>query len=316
MSISDELKNYNGSAKKPNNFDEFWDNKLNEIQNHNFEYEIVKKELSSKVADFYDLWFMAIDGAKIHAQLITPKNLTQKYCGIIQFHGYHCDSGDWVDKIGAVAEGSVVLALDCRGQGGPSEDNTSTFGMTMKGLIVRGIEEGYENLYYVRQYLDLASATKILMALDYVDEAEITARGASQGGGLAVACAALVPNIKKVVATYPFLSDFRKAYEIGAQSSAFEEIPYWFQFRDPLHLREEWFFNQLEYIDIQNLAPRIKAKVQWIYGGIDTVVPPITQMATYNKIKSEKSLYVLPEYGHEYLPGISDYLLGKDKKTY
>nr|WP_234922803.1 acetylxylan esterase [Lactococcus cremoris] len=249
-----------------------------------------------------------MDGAKIHAQLIVPKNLNQKYPAIIQFHGYHCDSGDWVDKIGIVAEGNVVLALDCRGQGGLSQDNTETSGMTLKGLIVRGIDEGYGNLYYVRQFMDLMSATKILANFDFVDETNISAQGASQGGGLAIACAALSPLIKKVTATYPFLSDYRKAYELGAEESAFEELPYWFQFKDPLHQKEDWFFNQLEYIDIQNLAPRIRAEVIWILGGKDTVVPPITQMAAYNKIQSKKTLYVLPEYGHEYLPKISDWL--------
>lgn len=70
--------------------------------------------------------------------------MKEKHPAILQFHGYHCDSGDWVDKIGIVAEGNVVLALDCRGQGGLSQDNSQTFGMTMKGLIVRGIDEGYE----------------------------------------------------------------------------------------------------------------------------------------------------------------------------
>nr|WP_311735911.1 acetylxylan esterase [Lactococcus cremoris] len=237
------------------------------------------------MAHFYHLWFKAIDGAKIHAQLIVPKNLNKKYPAIIQFHGYHCDSGDWVDKIGIVAEGNVVLALDCRGQGGLSQDNTETSGMTLKGLIVRGIDEGYGNLYYVRQFMDLMSATKILANFDFVDETNISAQGASQGGGLAIACAALSPLIKKVTATYPFLSDYRKAYELGAEESAFEELPYWFQFKDPLHQKEDWFFNQLEYIDIQNLAPRIRAEVIWILGGKDTVVGSVAKF-------SDKSILV------------------------
>lgn len=311
MKIPQEWQDYSGMAKKPADFDEFWNRNLSQIESHHFDYTLEPKELHSNIADFFELWFTAVDGAKIHAQLICPKDLTKKYPGILQFHGYHTDSGDWVDKIGAAAEGNVVLALDCRGQGGPSQDITVTSGQTMKGLIIRGIEEGYQNLYYVRQYLDLASAAKILMNFDFVDESNITARGASQGGGLSIACAALVPQIKSVIATYPFLSDFRKAYQLGAQTSAFEEIPYWFQYRDPLHLREDWFFDQLEYIDIQNLAPRIKAKVIWILGGLDTVVPPMTQMAAYNKIQSDKQLFVLPEYGHEYLPKISDYLIEK-----
>lgn len=102
-----------------------------------------------------------------------------------------------MDKIGIVAEGNVVLALDCRGQGGLSQDNTETSGMTLKGLIVRGIDEGYGNLYYVRQFMDLMSATKILANFDFVDETNISAQGASQGGGLAIACAAALSSYKK-----------------------------------------------------------------------------------------------------------------------
>lgn len=41
------------------------------------------------------------------------------------------------------------------------------------------------------------SATKILSEFDFVDETDISTQGASQGGGLAIACAALSPLIKK-----------------------------------------------------------------------------------------------------------------------
>lgn len=217
MTKINNWQDYQGSSLKPEDFDKFWDEKINLVSNHQFEFELIEKNLSSKVVNFYHLWFTSIDGAKIHAQLIVTKNLKEKYPAILQFHGYHCDSGDWVDKIGIVAEGNVVLALDCRGQGGLSQDNIQTMGMTMKGLIVRGIDEGYENLYYVRQFMDLITATKILSEFDFVDETNISAQGASQGGALAVACAALSPLIKKVTATYPFLSDYRKAYELGAE---------------------------------------------------------------------------------------------------
>ncbi|KAF1296414.1 acetylesterase [Enterococcus sp. JM4C] len=304
----DEWKNYQGLGKKPANFDTFWETQLKKMEETGLDYELVPFDLASSVADAYHLYFTGVGGAKVHCQLLLPKNKKGKHKGLIQFHGYHTNSGDWQDKIGWVAEGFVVLAMDARGQGGLSEDNSQTAGTVTKGLIIRGVEEGPENLYYVRVFLDTAKATKILMSLEEVDEENIYAQGASQGGGLTIACAALVPEIKKVIATYPFLSDYRKAYQMGAQTSAFEEIPYWFQFRDPLHEQEEEFFNTLEYIDIQHLAPRIQADVYWLMGLQDTIVPPETQLATYNKILSQKSLYTLPEYGHEYLPKISDQL--------
>jgi cephalosporin-C deacetylase len=196
--------------------------------------------------------------------------------------------------------------MDARGQGGPSIDKTQTKGGLLKGLIIRGVEDGKDNLYYKRVFLDTAQAARILRDLEYVDSEKIYATGASQGGALTIACAGLSPFIKKVIVVYPFLSDYRKAYELGAQTSAFEEIPYWFQFRDPLHKRHDEIFDTLEYVDIQHLANRIQAETHWIVGLLDEVVPPQTQMATYNKIESKKFLYTLPEYGHEYLPKISD----------
>ena len=143
-----------------------------------------------------------------------------------------------------------------------------------------------------------------------MDETRIYAQGASQGGGLTIACAGLVPDLYRVYVTFPFLSDYRKAYALGAQTSAFEEIPYWFQSRDPLHKREKEVFDTLEYIDIQHFTCTSRPKSVGIVGLPDHVVPPITQMATYNKINAKKQLIELPEYGHEYLPKVSDQLRG------
>ena len=46
------------------------------------------------------------------------------------FHGYRGNSGDlprlfwgWTDKLGYAAAGFTVAAMDCRGQGGLSEDS-------------------------------------------------------------------------------------------------------------------------------------------------------------------------------------------------
>lgn len=308
----EELKKYTGKAQSPQDFDDYWQKALAEMNALPLDYEVVPVNIPSRVANAYNLYFQGVKGARIHCQLILPKNYdsSTKHKGIVMFHGYHCDSGDFQDKFIWAAEGFVVLALDARGQGGLSQDTTQTSGDVMKGLIIRGMEEGPDNLYYRSVYLDTAQAVKILMNYPGVDSKRIYAMGASQGGGLAIACAGLVPEIYRVQVSYPFLSDFRKAYELGAQTSAFEEIPYWFQFRDPLHKHEEEIFNTLEYIDIQNLAKNIRAEVYWSIGLQDTVVPPITQFAAYNKIKSSKHLMILPEYGHEYLPKIGDELRG------
>ena len=302
-----EWDDYQGSGIKPPDFDIFWEDGLREMEALPLDYILEPVAIPSQVANFYHLTFKGVGGATVHCQLITPKETAgKKLKGMLQFHGYHTDSGDFQDKIGWAAEGFVVLALDARGQGGLSQDCTQTNGGIMKGLIIRGMEEGKGNLYFRQVFLDTAHAARILKEMAFVDETRIYAQGASQGGGLTIACAGLVPDLYRIYVSYPFLSDYRKAYALGAQTSAFEEIPYWFQFRDPLHKRETEVFDTLEYIDIQHFAPRIKAEVCWVIGMQDTIVPPVTQMATYNKLTSKKQLIVLPEYGHEYLPKVSD----------
>ena len=63
---------------------------------------------------------------------------------------------------------------------------------------------------------------------------------------------------------------------------------------------------RLGYIDAQFLAPRIRGEILMAVGLMDTVCPPSTQFAAYNKITSKKDLVIYPDYGHEGLPGIND----------
>ena len=63
-------------------------------------------------------------------------------------------------------------------------------------------------------------------------------------------------------------------------------------------------------IDNQHLAPRIRARVHMTTAMMDTICPPSTQFAAYNKIDSEKDMTIYPDFGHEDLPGLADRLLG------
>ncbi len=305
-----QYQNYLGSGIKPANFDEFWDKQLEELEQLPLDYELERVEIPSRVADFYNLYFIGVEGARVRCQYVCPKQVNEKIPGMLMFHGYHGDSGDFGDKVSWAAEGFSVLAMDCRGQGGLSENNSKVKGTTMKGLIIRGVEEGPESLYFRSVFLDTVQAARILMSMDEVNEEEIYIQGASQGGALSLICAALEPRVKKVVAQYPFLSDYRKAFEFNITSSAYEELHYWFRFRDPMHEREEEFFNTLEYIDLQHFAPRIKAEVKWAIALEDDVCYPAQQFAVYNQITSPKEMIIFPEYGHEYLPKLGDRVKG------
>ncbi|MFT9004907.1 MAG: acetylxylan esterase [Liquorilactobacillus hordei] len=304
--MENKYSNYMGIGEKPIDFDEFWENGVSEVQQRGVGFKLNQVNIPSNIANFYDLYFNGVGNAQVHCQLLVPKVIKKKHKAMLIFHGYHCDAGDYTSKISWVAEGFVVMAMDCRGQGGQSTYADTVKGDVLKGLLIRGIEE--ENparLYYRNVYLDTVQAVNILKSLEYVNEKKIFLQGVSQGGGLAIACAGLIPDIYKVQVCYPFLSDFKKAFKLGDQT-AFSELQYWFRYRDPLHVKEKEVFDTLEYIDIKYFAENIKAEVKWAMGLDDQVVPPETQMAAFNRIKSSKELVMLPEYGHEYLPKVMD----------
>jgi len=144
------------------------------------------------------------------------------------------------------------------------------------------------------------------MEMPEVDANRVGATGGSQGGGLTLACAALEPRIARAAPIYPFLCDYLRVWEMDLAVGAYEELKTHFRLFDPRHDRENDLFTRLGYIDAQHLAPRIKAKTLMLTGLMDTICPPSTQFAAYNKIPAPKDMVIYPDFGHEGLPGGGD----------
>lgn len=194
--------------------------------------------------------------------------------------------------------------MDVRGQGGTSQDFTSGFGSTAVGQLIAGVDGQAEDMTFLKVYKDIICMVRLVQSLDFTDPAEMMVHGASQGGGLSLVTAALFPEIRKAAVAFPFLADFRKACELGG--TAYEELPWFFRYFDPLHEREEELYRRLAYIDVKNFAPSVKAEVIMATGLKDDVCPPPTQYAVYNNLTCPKKLYLYPDFGHEDLPGYTD----------
>lgn len=302
----EELRVYTGTNPRPADFDAFWDDGLAEMRALPLDSELIPASFSSPVADCFDLYFTGTGGARVHAHYLRPKDAAAPHPAVLMFHGYTGNVGDWYEKLGYAASGFSVFALDCRGQGGASEDVGGVKGTTYRGHIIRGLDDAPHKLLYRDIFLDTARLAAIAMNAEEVDERRVAAMGASQGGALTVACAALEPRVVRLAPQYPFLSDYRRVWEMDLAKQAYEELTYYFRMFDPTHAREEEVFTRLGYIDIQFLAPRIRGEVLWGMGQMDQVCPPSTQFAAYNRISSNKELVLYPDFGHEGLPGFRD----------
>lgn len=302
----EKLRAYQGRNPRPADFDAFWDRSLAEMRALDPQVEMSPHPLRAAFAECFDLFFTGVGGARVHAQYLRPKDAPAPHPAVVMFHGYSGNAGDWVGKLGFVAQGFSVAALDCRGQGGLSQDVGGVTGTTHRGHIIRGLGDAPDKLLFRQIYLDGAQLAGLLMAMPEVDPARVGATGGSQGGGLTLACAALEPRIARAAAVYPFLCDFQRVWEMDLAANAYEELRWFFRAFDPLHERETELFTRLGYIDCQHLAPRIRARVQMHVGLMDQVCPPSTQFAAYNKITAEKAMVMYPDYGHEALPGKDD----------
>lgn len=139
-----------------------------------------------------------------------------------------------------------------------------------------------------------------------VDASRVGATGGSQGGALTVACAALEPRIKRAAPVFPFLSDYKRVWQMDQAVNAYAELKEFFRHFDPRHENEDAAFEALGYVDIQHIAGRIQGEILWFTGLMDQICPPSTQFAAYNKITAPKSMVVYPDFGHEGLPGGND----------
>ncbi len=303
-----ELKTYLGRNPRPADHDAYWAAALKELDATDPKPELVpSKEIAPRHSEAFDLWFTGVGGARVYAKYVRPKKSSGKNPAVLQFHGYTGSSGDFASRLAWSGEGLCVAAMDCRGQGGRSEDIGGVKGTTYRGQIIRGLDDpDPTKLLYRQIFLDTAQLARVVMGFPEVDATRVGAMGGSQGGALTLACAALEPRIKRAAPLFPFLCDYQRVWEMDLAKDAYEELRTWVRQFDPLHAREPEVFTKLGYIDCQFLAPRIKAEVLMFVGLMDTICPPSSQFAAYNKITSKKDLVIYPDYGHEGLPGESD----------
>ena len=305
----EKLYTYQGLNPKPADLDAFWDAALAEMRSLDAQVELVPAEFQVPFAECFHMYFTGVGGARVHAKLVRPKAAKAPHPAVLMFHGYTGDSGDFSDKLAYVAAGFTVAALDCRGQGGLSEDTGGVTGNTQHGHIIRGLDDALngqpEKLLYRQIFLDCAQMAKIVLEMPDVDPKRVGATGGSQGGALTVACIGLEPRIKRAAPVFPFLSDYKRVWDMDQAKDAYSELKEFFRHFDPRHEKEDAIFEKLGYIDIQFLAPRIRANVLWAVGLMDTICPPSSQFAAYNKITSQKALDIYPDFGHEGLPGLN-----------
>lgn len=301
---------YMGTNPKPPDFDAFWDARMDEADQVPLQYSLTPSAIPSfDACEYLDLWFTGMRGARLYAKYVKPKSEDAAPL-VLQFHGYPGASRSWLEQSSFAGMGCALIAMDCPGQGGRGEDPGGYAGTTVSGHLVAGLDGDPRDMYYVRLYQNIRVLCRIARTLPGIDLARVYINGASQGGALGIVCAALNPDLpRKAAILYPFLSDFQKVWELGADAIAYEGLRYYSRWFDPGGDRTVDIFTKLGYIDAHHFAGRVRCEVLFGTGLADTVCPPITQYAVFNHLRCRKRHILYPDFGHEEIQAFDDMLL-------
>ena len=225
---------------------------------------------------------------------IVPTAIDPALPTLVVYHGYSGSKGWPVDHLAWALQGCRVFAVDTRGQDGDTPDNAIYPSGSAIGHMTKGIADP-ETYYYKYAYLDCLRALTFVRAQTGVTTIALT--GASQGGGLSIAVAALDrgADIVAVMPDVPFLCHFERALDMFSAGPYDELISYWR--RHPETVTNDQ--RTLSYFDGTNLAPDITAPVLMSIGLLDDVCPPSTGYATFAHIAAPKELRVYPFNRHE-----------------
>ncbi len=144
--------------------------------------------------------------------------------------------------------------------------------------------------YYQGAYADTMRGIDYLVSRPDIDAARIGLAGTSQGGGIALAVAALDPRVKAVVAHVPFLCDLRQS-AVTPKCLVKDLL-------DRAGCNHEAALRTLDYFDPLQLAPDLRGPALISAGGKDETCPAATIRAVFDRIPGTKSLMVYPDLPH------------------
>lgn len=308
-----ELEACRGKNPIPADFDEFWAARIAEADAVPLDYEILPSDQIPELGSctYYDLYFTGMEGARVYAKYAVPKVPGDGPAPLVlQFHGYPGCTRSWAEQSSWPGIGCAILSMDNPGQGGRSEDVGGFKGTTVSGHLIAGVDGGPENLYYVRLYQDQHILCRIVRELEGIDLSRVYVNGSSQGGGMGIACCALNPDlVNRASILYPFLSDFREVWELGADEIAYDGIRYYSRWFDADGERADEWFATLGYVDSLSFAHLVRCPVLFGTGLADVVCPPETQFAVYNALTCPKKHLLYPDFGHEEIQAFDDQII-------
>jgi cephalosporin-C deacetylase len=268
-------------------FAEFWQRAKAELATVDPQFRMLRVDsLCTDKKNVYLVEMRSLGNALIRGWYQVPVK-PGTYPAIMQVPGY---SSIMVPSYVNYGDDIIGFGLNIRGHGNSTDDVNPGF----PGYILTNLHDK-EKYIYRGAYMDCVRGIDFLYSRPEIDKSRIAVEGASQGGALTFATAALNNDRIAVCAPQvPFLSDFRDYFRVATwPGNEFVELV-----ENQKKLTWDQVFYTLSYFDIKNLAHMIKTPMIMGVGLIDDVCPPHINFAAYNLVTAEKKYIVYPKAGH------------------
>jgi cephalosporin-C deacetylase len=294
----EQLRDYAPDLDEPSDLDAFWARTLEESRKLAVPPNFEPVATGLALVETADVTYSGFGGEPVRAWLHMPRGAREGLPAVVRYQGYGGGRG-LAHEVGLWAlAGFASLVTDTRGQGsawspGDTPDPAGS-GPAHPGFMTRGIGDP-ATYYYRRVFTDAAMAIDAVRSHPLVDAKRVAVTGASQGGGVSLAVAALVPDLAAVMADVPFLCDFRRATWVAPSDPYGEIVRYLKVHRDQV----QRIFSTLAYFDCATLAKRATAPALFSVSLMDQICPPSTVYAAYNHYAGPKEMVEYQFNDHE-----------------
>lgn len=296
----DQLETYRPMRDEPADFESFWQETLAEARSHPLAPRFQAVDFALRTVEAFDVTFNGYGGQPIRGWLLLPRHRTAPLPCVVEYIGYGGGRGFPTNWLVWASAGFAHLVMDTRGQGSmwahgdtpdvePEGSNPQAPGFMTRGIL------NPRTYYYRRVYTDAVRAVEAAASHDAVDASRIAVTGGSQGGGITLAAAALMPTVRAALPDVPFLCHFRRATTLINTPPYVEIVNYNKVHRDQV----AQVFHTLSYFDGMNMAVRSTAPSLFSVGLMDDTCPPSTVYAAYNYYAGPKGIHVYEFNQHE-----------------
>jgi cephalosporin-C deacetylase len=300
----EQLRVYCPERSEPADFDAFWSDTLAETRRYPLDarFEPYDERSLLRTLHVWDVTFNGYGGQPIKGWLLLPKeHAGERLPCVVEYLGYGGGRSFPIEWLAYASCGYAHFVMDTRGQGSAwSSGDTPDleplgFPPQSPGFRTRGLP--YKERYYHRRlFTDAVRAVEAARAYPQVDPQRVAIAGGSQGGGMALAVAGLLPDVFACLTDVPSMCHIRRGIGIaGNDTTSAELVTYLRTHRDQVKA----VLDTLDYFDGVNFAARATAPALFSVGLMDPNCPPSTVFAAYNHYRGPRDIRIYEYNYHE-----------------